>query len=397
MQSSYLESKYAYLAEDDVGGSSQMIGDIVDQRRSNLDQIAVLDNDSSDMTSLLTFHPTENALVVVDDADRISLWNYDEGRKSKQFHCGNGPNSRMTSVSFINVTGNSLLMTGCDDGTVRVFNGVIDEGIGSIVSEGYSEGISEGYKEGQNKNKGVGVTLAQGFFGAPDMVSSARGSGLVLEYQESSRHLLASGTVGRIRQWNLETNQLLSNIETGTEACVTSITTPWEEGVADHGPPSSTSFFSPSCVVAGFGDGCLRLFDLRANLTSLSLHEHSSWVVGTSMIKSRGELVSSSVGGDLKFWDLRAASSLRTFDVQRSPMTAFSSHPSLPLLATGSHAQFIKILSLTGVMVTVIRYHEGFLGQRIGPVSCLAFHPVKCLLAAGATDSIVALYGSSDS
>jgi len=42
----------------------------------------------------------------------------------------------------------------------------------------------------------------------------------------------------------------------------------------------------------------------------------------------------------------------------------------------------------------MIRYHEGFLGQRIGPVSCLQFHPHRPVLAAGATDSIVAIYSS---
>ena len=84
--------------------------------------------------------------------------------------------------------------------------------------------------------------------------------------------------------------------------------------------------------------------------------------------------------------------SLRTLDVQRSPMTALASHPSIPLLATGSHAQFIKILALDGDTLQVIRYHEEIAGQRIGPVSCLCFHPHMPLLAAGATDEIISLY-----
>jgi regulator-associated protein of mTOR len=40
----------------------------------------------------------------------------------------------------------------------------------------------------------------------------------------------------------------------------------------------------------------------------------------------------------------------------------------------------------------MIRYHDGFLGQRIGPVSCLAFHPTQLTFAAGATDSIISVY-----
>jgi hypothetical protein len=78
-----------------------------------------------------------------------------------------------------------------------------------------------------------------------------------------------------------------------------------------------------------------------------------------------------------------------------------------------------------GLELNQIRYHEGFLGQRIGPVSCLAFHPYhtpffeirniiiinnnnnnnnnkmtnnnagnrfRLYLAAGATDSILSIY-----
>ncbi len=39
-----------------------------------------------------------------------------------------------------------------------------------------------------------------------------------------------------------------------------------------------------------------------------------------------------------------------------------------------------------------LRYHQGFLGQRIGPVSCLSFHRHKMFLGIGATDSIVSIY-----
>lgn len=73
---------------------------------------------------------------------------------------------------------------------------------------------------------------------------------------------------------------------------------------------------------------------------------------------------------------------------------------------------------MDGDTLGMIRYHEGFLGQvtycllhilqpekltsrpldiqRIGPVSCLAFHPHKLYLAAGATDSIVSVYSHHD-
>ena len=39
-----------------------------------------------------------------------------------------------------------------------------------------------------------------------------------------------------------------------------------------------------------------------------------------------------------------------------------------------------------------IRYFDGFLGARIGPVTCLSWHPSRMLLAAGAADSVVSLW-----
>jgi regulator-associated protein of mTOR len=104
--------------------------------------------------------------------------------------------------------------------------------------------------------------------------------------------------------------------------------------------------------------------------------------------------MSASLGGDIKFWDLRLSMSTKTLEIQRSPITAFAGHPRIPLLATGSQDQFIKILTPDGDTLNVKRYHEVFRGstQRIGPVSCLAFHPNTLLLAAGFTDEFISIY-----
>lgn len=39
--------------------------------------------------------------------------------------------------------------------------------------------------------------------------------------------------------------------------------------------------------------------------------------------------------------------------------------------------QWINVGTITGDILSLIRYHEGFMGQRIGPVSCMSFHPYK--------------------
>ena len=107
-----------------------------------------------------------------------------------------------------------------------------------------------------------------------------------------------------------------------------------------------------------------------------------------------GGVITGSVRGEVRLWDLRGAGAkcVRTIKAHRSPMTALAVQPYAPVLASGSHNQYIKLFNTAGDELGTIRYHDGFLGQRIGPVSCLAFHPHRIMLAAGATDSIVSIY-----
>ena len=45
---------------------------------------------------------------------------------------------------------------------------------------------------------------------------------------------------------------------------------------------------------------------------------------------------------------------------------------------SASPQQAIRIYNIdTEEMLNNIRYHDGFMGQRIGPTRCLAFHPYK--------------------
>ena len=87
----------------------------------------------------------------------------------------------------------------------------------------------------------------------------------------------------------------------------------------------------------------------------------------------------------------------KTLEVFKHPLTALAVHRCLPIMITGTHAQVIKIFTMGGDQLgNDIKYHDGFLGQRIGPISCLAFHPHKMMLAAGATDNIVSIYAPPD-
>ena len=90
---------------------------------------------------------------------------------------------------------------------------------------------------------------------------------------------------------------------------------------------------------------------------------------------------------------------LYAIEAHRAPLSALALHASAPIVASGSRNQFIKLFDLAGLAsgghvreLQTIRYFDGFLGARIGPVSCLCWHPSRLLLAAGATEPVVSLW-----
>jgi len=71
------------------------------------------------------------------------------------------------------------------------------------------------------------------------------------------------------------------------------------------------------------------------------------------------------------------------------PMTAFAAHRHSQKIACGSHKRFVKIYNLEGKPLSSIEHHQGFFGQRIGPVSTIEFHPTGSTMAFGAVDPFV--------
>ena len=123
---------------------------------------------------------------------------------------------------------------------------------------------------------------------------------------------------------------------------------------------------------------------------------HSNRVVNVDLQKADDRLaVSGAVNGEIKLWDLRKASSPLSKEMMRKEgsMSALAIHPRAPLLASGSAQQHISVFNCDGETLNVIRHHYGLLGQRIGPITSLIFHPYKTFLAAGATDELLSIHG----
>uniref|UniRef100_A0A7S0LGL0 Uncharacterized protein n=1 Tax=Coccolithus braarudii TaxID=221442 RepID=A0A7S0LGL0_9EUKA len=94
---------------------------------------------------------------------------------------------------------------------------------------------------------------------------------------------------------------------------------------------------------------------------------------------------------------LGESSHLTPIDGHKSSLSSLALHPEVPLLASASRNQLIKLFDLgRGRELGTIRYFDGFLGARIGPVSCLAFHPTKKMLATGSFESTLCIYSAPD-
>jgi hypothetical protein len=308
---------------------------------------------------------------------------------------------RITAMTWINESYDSLLLLGSDDGVVHVWRDVSHS---EPVSTNSNNNVTSSSSPAAMNSQ---VELATALVALPDIDLASRGSGTVLSWQQTAGTLVVGGNSSTIRVWDLGREQNVRTFYTGHETCVTALAT---TTVSNR---FSSSILTPaSCTLqpdidgtpvtwtfAGFADGSIAVFDERVNTNGGRVHfshTHSNWVSHCYLRADVPEVVIGSVRGAVKFWDLRTQRTYKTLEVQKSALTALAVHPCAPIMATGSHAQFIKILTLSGEQIgNIIKYYDGFLGQRIGPVSSLAFHPHKLLLAASSTDGVVSLYGAS--
>ena len=98
------------------------------------------------------------------------------------------------------------------------------------------------------------------FFAAPDIVSDQRfSSGLVLEFQQYGGQLIAGGNTKTIRCWDIGTEKCHNTFDSKSGASLTTLTTAWNSDAKD-----GYSGIGPDIIVAGYGNGSLRVFDTRS-------------------------------------------------------------------------------------------------------------------------------------
>ncbi|KAJ3117290.1 hypothetical protein HK098_006306 [Nowakowskiella sp. JEL0407] len=369
------ERRWRRQRNDDIVRETAELHPLVASRRFD-EQISLLQNDSHPST-VFAFHQFESHLAIADNTDYISIFQWESSTRLNAFHCGNPPGSRITSLKFINEDDTALLLAASDEGIVRIFKNYEKPLEQELVSA--FRALTELIPRHLNTWSFSGPIVSTPTF--PTLNSSGSVvNGLVCDWQQASGVLLVSGDVKMIKIWDMERELCIQDVPTNSNSALTSIT---------------SDRMSGNLMVAGFNDGVVRVYDSRlapSDSVLLEYKEHTSSVLKVNLHSGSSPLlVSGGTLGDVRFWDVRQSSgstwSLENRAGVGSEMTAFAVHDYAPIFACGfSHqngTRDVRTYDLKGNTLGVMKSLEGFLGNRLGPIPTIEFHPHKLVLAVG--------------
>ncbi|RKP04230.1 hypothetical protein CXG81DRAFT_3169, partial [Caulochytrium protostelioides] len=299
----------------------------------------------------------------------VAVLNWSTGGHINTIALGNPAGSDVTYCRFMNESNVALMLVGTGEGVVRVFRNYENAETCSLVTA-----FSAIQDLMPHADRG----------GAP--MHRVQPSPFLLDWQPYSGQLIAATPGGAatadasvVKIWNLDHELLTQEIRwyasSSSSAC---------------GQDAANSHY----IFLGRSDGRITGLDQRyggdaaAHAPLLELFEGAaaSPVVkvqpaAPSVAAGHG-LVSASADGVVRLWDLRRPDrAVHTYHV--GDMSSIDIHPHAPVFACGSAtAQEVSVFSLP---LSTIRYLEGFLAHRIGPVHTVAFHPNRLMLAAATT------------
>ena len=284
-----------------------------------------------------------------------------------------------------------------------------------IPDNSFTTGSTNGWIKGSTqpladkcKATKLAPKLVTSFFATTNVGPGMKGPGPLVSWSQKSRRLAVAGGEHRsIRLWDMRTElhcgDLLHSPSTSSNsnsfgACITAL-----HSMGEH------------YVVAGYSDGKVFLLDVRQGLYMPSMVAHStsnppvrlrersivsdwatdSWVV-YALLKEDFKIITGAFGGEINMLDLRTTGN-RLLHKATSEISAMTANDDL--FAIGTVDQTLSVhSSVNGSLVNNIQYgaSESFLSSQRSqtPISGLAFHPTRPILAAS-NSSIVSVYGLS--
>ncbi|KAL0375416.1 UNVERIFIED_CONTAM: Regulatory-associated protein of TOR 1 [Sesamum radiatum] len=320
-------------------------------------QIASWDTKFETGTKTALLQPFSPVVIASDENERIRVWNYEEATLLNSFNNHDYPDKGVSKLCLVNELDENLLLVASNDGNIRIWKDYTSKGQQKLVSAFAS---IQGHRPG------------------------VRSVNAVVDWQQQSGYLFASGEISSIMAWDLDKEQLINSIPLASDSSISALAASQVHG---------------GQFAAGFVDGYVRLYDIRTpEMLVNSTRPHTQRVervvgIGFQPGLEPAKIVSASQAGNIQFLDMRfAKDAYLTIDAHRGSLTALAVHRHAPLIASGSAKQLIKVFNLEGDPLGTIRYYPTFMAQKIGSVSCLTFHPYQVLLAAGAADACVSIY-----
>ncbi|ESW12142.1 hypothetical protein PHAVU_008G087800 [Phaseolus vulgaris] len=312
-------------------------------------------------TQTALLQPFSPIVIAADENERIRIWNHEEATLLNSFDNHDFPDKGISKLCLVNELDESLLLAASSDGNIRIWKDYTLKGKQKLVTAFSS---IHGHKPG------------------------VRSLNAVVDWQQQCGYLYASGEISSILLWDVDKEQLVNTIPSSSDCSVSALAASQVHG--GH-------------FAAGFVDGSVRLYDVRApEMLVCELRPHTQRVekvvgIGFQPGLDQGKIVSASQAGDIQFLDIRnVRSTYLTIEAHRGSLTALAVHRHAPIIASGSAKQLIKVFSLEGDQLGTIRYYPTLMAQKIGSVSCLNFHPYQVLLAAGAADACVCIYADDN-
>ncbi|KAK3288079.1 Raptor-like protein [Cymbomonas tetramitiformis] len=336
-----------------------------------------LELDNAAVPTSMMLHPIGPLACIGDSKSLVRVWDMKLNKVVNQFQCSSGSRATadgpvagggVTMLAYSNVCEASVLLCGSADGVVHVWRDYSVRSRHSLAAtwralpplQSPVRQINKGSKELQPR-------------------------GARYEWRQELGLLFASGeelAEPVIRIWDAHRELQADAMPTMCGAPVTCM-----------GGASGER----SMLAAGTSDGRLLMFDVRCPRSLVaSSRPHLKRVVGT-LLHPGGRsdtLISASTAGDVQWWDVRRGldTPYRTITSHKGNLSTLCTHQQHPLIACASALNCIEVFSLDGEQLSVIKYTNSFLGQRIAPVTTMAFHPCKVLLAVGSIDSSASLY-----
>ncbi|KAI0327680.1 hypothetical protein GY45DRAFT_1327330 [Cubamyces sp. BRFM 1775] len=321
----------------------------------------------------LAFHAFDPHLVIANESDMITVWDWIKRKRLNLFWNGNPRGTSITSLHIINQDVGGIILTGAADGMIRLYRN-------------YDPNLCN-----------APVQMVSAFRGLNDVLQVKHGSGVVTDWKQAGGTLLVGGDSRIVRVWDAHTESQVMDLETNSDSPVTSLTS--ESG--------STSLF-----LASFADGAVKMFDRRLeedNAVVRSYHQHVSWVQNVRWHPTLyGQFLSASSDGEVKLWDFRGGDRpLQAWELFSHGLSAFDVHEQTEvfaatsaLMASNWRTQRTEVHSLattrslgsltTGLAIPPPRESMTPFTPR---TSSLTFHPREMVYGVGSWDGTVRIMG----